>query len=196
MQKGKWAGLTLIGAVLSVFPASGSEIKTIENNEPLVMRIIFDDCLGFIKKGVAPFQGLSLSPITPKGADMLHAGRTDNGEKYHLFSDRYVVAWGQDNRARYCILLTSRPSDEPTMLGVKRTGFLERLTKRADAAGMTENDLPVTFSPLHTTSWREPDIDGKSGLRMVVMPTDSSEDQDMVDAGLIVIATEPYSEKI
>lgn len=195
MQKLHWIGIALIGYVLSNSPAMASEPQAIENNEPLVMRIIFDDCIGFIKKDITPFEGLSLSPITPKGTDMLHAGRTGKGEKRHLFSDLYVVAWGQDNRTRYCILLTSRTSDEPAMLGVTRTGFLERLTKRADAVGMTENDLPASFSPFHNTSWREPDVNGNLGLRMSVMPTDSSEDQERVDAGLIIVAAEPYSEE-
>lgn len=195
MQKQQWIGIALIGCVLSNSPVMASEPQTIKNNETLVMRIIFDDCLGFIKKDITPFEGLSLSPITPKGRDMLHAGRTSKGEIRHLFSDRYVIAWGQDNRTRYCILLTSRPSDEPTMLGVKRAGFLERLTKRADAVGMTENNLPAIFSPLHTTSWREPDDDGNLGLRILVMPTDSSDDQEMVDAGLIIVTAEPYREE-
>ncbi len=60
---------------------------------------------------------------------------------------------------------------------------------------MTENDLPETFSPLHATSWREPDLDGNLGLRIAVMPIDSSEDREMVDAGLIIVAAEPYSEE-
>jgi len=195
MQKSQWIGIALIGVVLWNSPAIASEPQTIDNNEPLVMRIIFDDCLGFIKTDITPFEGLSLSPITSKGRDMLNLRHTGKGQMHHLFSDRYVVAWGQDNRSRYCILLTSRPSDEPAMLGVKRTGFLERLTKRADAVGMTENDLPETFSPLHATSWREPDDDDNLGLRLVVMPTDGSDDQEMADAGLIVVAAEPYGEE-
>ncbi|MEP2104124.1 MAG: hypothetical protein ABJP02_13745 [Parasphingorhabdus sp.] len=188
MQRSKWAGLTLLGSILASPSVSASEPQAIEDNEPTVMRIIFDDCLSFVYKDVAPFEGLTLLPITAKGKDMLRARYAESGPVYHLFSDRYVVAWGEDSEDRYCILLTSRPSDRPMMLGVERAGFPERLSKRADAAGMTKNDMPGPFSPLHTMSWRAPDEDGRSGLRMVVMPTDGVEDQKMVDAGLIVVA--------
>lgn len=193
MKSARWAGLTLLVSTLNAPAALASEPQTIEDNEPLVMRIIFDDCLGFIQEDITPFADLKLLPITAKGKDTLRARYTKNGTVYHLFSDRYVVTWGEDNQDRYCILLTSRPSEKPMMLGVKRAGFLERLTKRADAVGMTENTLPAEFSPLYTTSWREPLDDGMSELRMVVMPTGGSEDQEMVDAGLIMVAADVYS---
>ncbi|QTD56382.1 hypothetical protein [Parasphingorhabdus cellanae] len=190
MQTAKWMRLKYAG--LAIFcclsSASASEVKTIPDNETLVMRIIFDDCLGFIQKDITPFQGLLLLPITVKGSDALRARYTENGAIHHLFSDRYVVAWGEDSDDRYCIVLTSRPSDQPMMLGVKRAGFLKRLTKRADAAGMTENNMPGPFSPLYTMSWRSPDEDGQSGLRMVVMPSGSSKDKQIADAGIIVVA--------
>lgn len=193
MKIAMWAGLTLLISTLPVPSAFASEPQIIEDNEPLVMRIIFDDCIGFIKEDIAPFKGLSLLPITAEGRDWLPRSRRDKGETRHLFSDRYVVAWGEDNMSRYCMVLTSIPSEKPMMLGVKRSGFLERLTKRADAIGMTENDLPAIFSPLYTTSWREPLDDGMSELRMVVMPTGGQDDQEMVDAGLIMVAADVYS---
>lgn len=193
MQKAKWIGLALIGAVLSVSPAFASEVKTIEDNETLVMRIIFDDCLGFIQKDIAPFEGLSLLPITAQGRDMLPVRRRDKGETRHLFSTRYVVAWGEDYESRYCMVLTSIPADEPTMLGVKRKGFMDRVTKRADAVGMTENSLPEKFTPVQTTSWREPLDDGMSELSLTVLPTIVSEDGKMADAGLIILAADVYS---
>ncbi|WP_108810173.1 hypothetical protein [Sphingorhabdus sp. Alg231-15] len=188
MRKSQWVAMALLGSVLSALPVAASEPRTIEDNEPLVMRIIFDDCLGFVQKDIAPFEGLALLPITARGRDMVRARYTENGAIHHLFSDRYVVAWGEDSEDRYCILLTSRPSDEPMMLGVEPAGFPTRLTERADAVGMTENDMPGEFSPLNTMSWRKPDADGKPGLRMVVMPTDGVEGQKIVDAGLIVVA--------
>lgn len=193
MQKVKWAGLSLLASLLSAPSAFASEPQIIEDNEPLVMRIIFDDCIGFIKNDIAPFKNLSLLPITTEGKDTLRARYIKSGPVYHLFSDRYVIAWGEDNQDRYCILLTSRPSDKPMMLGVKRAGFLKRLTKRADAVGMTENTLPDIFSPLHTTSWREPLDDGMSEMRMVVMPTGGQDDQEIVDAGLIMVVADVYS---
>lgn len=193
MQKAKWAGLSLLALLLSAPSAFASEPQIIEDHEPLVMRIIFDDCIGFIKKDIVPFKDLSLLPITTKGKDTLRARYTKSGPVYHLFSDRYVVAWGEDNQDRYCILLTSRPSDKPMMLGVKRAGFLKRLTKRADAVGMTENSLPDIFSPLYTTSWREPLDDGMSEMRMVVMPTGGQDDQKIVDAGLIMVVADVHS---
>ncbi len=188
MRKYQRIAIALLGSVLSAFPVAASEPRTIENNEPLVMRIIFDDCLGFIQNDIVPFEGLALLPITAKGKDMVRARYTENGAIHHLFSDRYVVAWGEASEDRYCILLTSRPSDKTMMLGVERAGFPQRLTERADAVGMTENDMPGNFSPLNTMSWRKPDEDDKPGLRMVVMPTDGMEDQKIVDAGLIVVA--------
>ena len=193
MHKATWLGLTAFLSLVSSPLASASEPPSIEDNETLVMRIIFDDCLGFIQKDITPFEGLSLSPITAQGRDMLPVRRRTNGEIRHLFSDRYVVTWGEDNESRYCMVLTSLPSDKPMMLGVKREGFLERLTKRADAVGMTENDLPAEFSPLHTTGWREPYDDGMSELRMVVMPAGGQDGQEMVDAGLIMVAADVYS---
>ncbi|GAA0483313.1 hypothetical protein GCM10009096_27140 [Parasphingorhabdus litoris] len=193
MQTTKWTGLkyavsTFLCAILPITAASASEVDAIADNEPRVMRIIFDDCLGFVQNDIAPFAGMMLLPITDKGRDVLHPRYATNDSLFHLFSDRYVVTWGEDEEDRYCILLTSQPSHEPMMLGVERTSFLERLTKRANAVGMTENGMPGPFSPLNTMSWRTPDEDGKTKLRMVVMPSGGSDDQDMVDAGIIIVA--------
>ncbi|VDC23280.1 hypothetical protein [Pseudogemmobacter humi] len=158
-----------------------------QTDEPLVMRLIFEDCLGYVTAKKPPFEGLALAPIPPEAEASLPAASAGIANRHQLLSPRYFAIWGEDEDVRLCMIQTMISSDEPMLL-VETEGFLDRITARAAAHGMTEADVGEEFSPFYTNDWSEPGDDGSTGLRMVVMPTGGTEDGALADAGLIIVA--------
>lgn len=171
----------------------------IEENEPLVMRLIFEDCLGYVRDGNEPFQGLATQPAAPEAIDRLPTRMPDREKAVELLSPRYIAAWGADGDYRYCAVHTVRNDDGSIvgsgLLGVPPEGFLERITKRAVAEGLTESFLGDEFSPLEINSWSEPETGYEVGplkpISFSLMPTDGMKDGSLLDAGLFVMGGPP-----
>jgi hypothetical protein len=173
---------------------SAAHAQSIEENEALVMQIIFEDCLGFVRDDRVPFEALNLSqagnevlPYFPKGA---RADISSGAIKVsYLFGKTYVVSWGEDMSSRHCVVQdVNRKAAGERWLGVDPVGFLDRVTKRADAAGLTKNTLPDEFTALATTSWREPVANPFDGLRISLLPSQWEPVNGLMDVGLIIVA--------
>ena len=54
----------MLFALAALTPALPATAQEIEENEALAMRLIFDDCLGYVKDGIEPFEGLETSDLT------------------------------------------------------------------------------------------------------------------------------------
>lgn len=170
-----------------------AQAQDIELNEPLVIRIIFSDCLAFIQYDATPFDGLDLLPITEDGLESLPTGlRESPGVKMrHLLSSRYIAAWGADDTVRYCVVMTNAGSDQPMQLGVTTDGFLDRMTERTAKIGLTDTLLSPPLSPLGTNTWEEPGFEPLVGRRITILPTAESAEGAIMDIGIINVAAGP-----
>lgn len=185
----------IAAALLCPLPLCASEVQA---GEPLVMRIIFEDCLGYIRHGRVPFQGLATRPAHPERIRELPARMPDREKSVELLSPRYVASWGEDMNARHCRVSSSHAAgvaEVPALLGVPAKGFLERVTARAAAEGMREGSVADELSPLSVNSWSEPQTDEGNGARRHVsfslVATTRADARGMVDAGIIVMGGPP-----
>ena len=164
----------------------------------MVMRLIFDDCLGYVRHGRTPFQGLATRPASQVAAEHFPALMPNREQIVELLSPRYAAAWGEDQDYRYCILRTifdDLPSRGPGLLGVRPPGFVARVTERAVAEGFTERSPENEFSFIVINTWSEPDTGHDSGplrpVRFNMIPSDISADGSLADAGLMVMGGPP-----
>ena len=177
-------------------PARAEEIR---ENEPLVMRLVFEDCLGYLRHGRIPFEALPTRPASAAVAKQFPAAMPDRNQIVELLSPRYAAAWGADGNGRHCIVKTIGdpwPPPPPGLLGVRPEEFVARVTARAAAEGITDHPPPNEhFSPLIMTTWAEPDTGHDTGplrpIRIVIAPTSRNEDASLMDVGLIVAAGPP-----
>ncbi|MGQ4275022.1 hypothetical protein [Terrihabitans sp. B22-R8] len=176
--------------------------EPIQPNGDLVMRLIFEDCLGYIRHGRQPFTGLETRQASPEALQGLHSPATSRAGTVQLLSPRYVADWGSDASASFCMIQTVRddkgePISPSGHLGVEPKGFIGRVTERAVREGFTERDVGEELSPLFISTWRQPDngqeIGPESPIRFVIMPTGEDDANGLVDAGLIVMRGPPRS---
>ncbi|KQQ31281.1 hypothetical protein ASF53_00765 [Methylobacterium sp. Leaf123] len=179
---------------LAALPARAVEI---EENEPLVMRLIFEDCLGYIRHGRTPFEGLATRPASREAIDQLPPRAPDREKAVELLSPRYVASWGQDADGRHCLIFTvwsALRDGLPARLGVRTKGILQRIDARARQEGFTEAGIAEAFSPLATSFWSETSTGHESGpLRPVsfsILPTGGDE-----ASGLIVMGGPPQGRR-
>ncbi|MBO1018498.1 hypothetical protein IPV08_00755 [Methylobacterium sp. SD274] len=185
----------LLAACLAAFPASAAPI---EENEPLVMRIIFEDCLGYIRHGRTPFRGLATRPASREAIDTIPHRAPDREKAVELLSPRYVASWGQDNNGRHCLIRTvwqAEPDARPMRLGVRSEGFLQRVDARARAEGLTSSGMADAFTPISVSSWSEGETGHDSGpLRPVsfsLVASAADEARGLADAGVIAMGGPP-----
>ena len=153
------------------------------------MRIVFEECLPFVRGGKAPFGPMKTFALTDRGEQALALPSRVKpfAEVAHLFNERYVVAWGVGPTYRFCHLQSRWDATEPMLLGVRKNGFLDRVTGKARANGIPLGDVGTEFSPLHTSSWFEREGGAADGVSFTVMPTGANADESILDAGLIVM---------
>lgn len=195
----------LAACLLASHPAGAQTMpaEAIRENEPLVMRLIFEDCLGYVRHGRTPFKGLATRPASPAAAAQIPGPMFSFGPKVELLSPRYVAAWGSGEGSRYCSVLTVLAGNAPSggrgagpgLLGVRPDGFIARVTARAVAHGITERSVGEEFSPTSLNSWYDRETGHNSGpLRPIsfsLIPTGNTGDGGLVDAGLIVMGGPP-----
>lgn len=184
--------LAVLAAVLLMCPAGASaRAAEVEENEALVMRIVFEDCLGYIRNGKTPFQGLHTGPASDEAAKTLHPMMRAYGTVMELLSPRYVASWGEAPDSRFCAVMTVYGITAPGQLGVRPDAFIARVTERAAAAGLTQAETSGVFSPINSTRWSEPvtgtDANPKRPVSVSIMPTSANADESLLDAGLIVM---------
>ena len=167
-------------------------------NEPLVMRIIFEDCLGYVRHGRTPFAGLATRPASRAAIEQLSARMPDRGNAVELLSPRYVASWGEDPDGRHCFVGTVFAAMEagvPVRLGVPAAGFLRRVTLRAAAAGLPDAMVADELSPLATSRWSEPETGHDRGplrpVSMSILATAPADARGIAEAGLIVMGGPP-----
>ncbi|MEE7458437.1 hypothetical protein MPAR168_08995 [Methylorubrum populi] len=185
----------LLAACLAALPAHSAEI---EENEPLVMRLIFEDCLGYIRHGRTPFGGLATRPASREAIDQLPRRAPDREKAVELLSPRYVASWGRDADGRHCLIFTvwsGLRDGLPMRLGVRAKDFLGRVTEKARAAGLNEALPADAFSPLATSLWSETSTGHDSGplrpVSLTILPTGGDEVGGLMDAGLIAMGGPP-----
>lgn len=185
----------LFAACLAAIPVRAAPI---EENEPLVMRIIFEDCLGYIRHGRTPFQGLATRPASREAIDTIPRRAPDREKAVELLSPRYVASWGQDGHGRHCLIRTvwqAEPDARPMRLGVRSEGFLQRVDARARAEGLTSSGMADAFTPISVSSWSEGETGHDSGpLRPVsfsLVASAADEAGGLADAGVIAMGGPP-----
>ncbi|MDU7519938.1 MAG: hypothetical protein E7K72_00860 [Roseomonas mucosa] len=185
--------LPLIAAtLLAALPARAAELQ---RDEPLVMRIIFEDCLGYVRVGRTPFAGLPTRPATAAAVGRLPARMPDRDRAIELLSPRYTASWGEDANGRHCYVGSSYEADQaglPGLLGAPVRGFLKRVTARATAEGLTQNGVADELSTLSTSYWSEPETGHDRGpgrpVSVSLMATTGPDASGIADAGLILMS--------
>lgn len=185
----------IAAALLAAHPLRAAGI---ERNEALVMRIMFEDCLGYVRRGQMPFGGLKTRPARAKVIETLPALMPGRERAVELLSPRYVASWGQDTNGRHCYVGSSFEAvaaGARALLGVPVQGFLERVTTRAAAEGLTAVGVADEFSPLSTSFWSEPETGHDSGpgrpVSVSLMATTAPDADGIADAGLILMGGPP-----
>jgi hypothetical protein len=188
--------LPLLAAALLV--ASPARAATLEKNEPLVMRIIFEDCLGYVRQGRMPFRNLPTRPASAEVIEGLPSRMPDRERSVELLSLRYVASWGEDANGRHCTVgpvLAAVQAGAPGLLGVPVKGFLGRVTARAVAEGLRVAEVADSFSPLGLSSWSELATGHDSGpMRPVsfsLVATTPADARGIAEAGLIAMGGPP-----
>ena len=162
--------------------------QDITENEALLMRIVFDDCIGFVEENRPPFSDLSTLPITQAGKHLVPLKLRETGQIRHLFSPRYVAAWGDDTQRRYCMIMTDPVAGGDMVLGVRYDGFIDRFTARAASVGISNAYPDNALSALVLSTWDVPNMPENKRLSVTLVPTGASEDESILDVGLIVVA--------
>lgn len=187
--------LLIAATLLIVLPARAAEV---ESNEPLVMRIIFEDCLGYVRRGQVPFAGLPTRPAAAAAIGRLPARMPNRDKAVELLSPRYTASWGEDANGRHCYVGSSFEADQAGLRGLlvaPAQGFLERATARANAEGLTEAGVAEELSPLASSYWSEPETGHDRGsLRPVsvsVLATTAPDARGVAEVGLILMGGPP-----
>ncbi len=178
----------LLAASSGVAPAHAAAV---EENEALVMRIVFEECLGYIRSGTMPFVGLHTGPASEEAAKTLHPMMRAHGTAVELLSPRYVASWGEAADSRFCAVMTVYGTPDPGKLGVRPESFIAHVDDRAAQAGLTLAETSGVFSPVNSTRWAEPvtgtDAVPQRPVSVSIMPTAATADESLMDAGLIVM---------
>ena len=194
-MRGVLRRLLLLGCMLAVRPAYADVVKP---DEPLVMRLIFEECLGFIRDGRVPFAGLATQPASSQARDEFPSGMPNRDQIVELLSPRYAAAWGSDGSASHCMVRTVLDPalpNVPGLLGVDPVGFIGRVAKRAGAVGLTEHSPEPDLSPLVVPYWSEPETGQDAGprrpVRIAVMPGGANDARTLLDVGIIIVSGPP-----
>ena len=190
--------LPLLVAVLLPMAAPPAFPATVAPDEPLVMQIIFEDCLGYVRRGSTPFQGLATRPAAAAGIEQLPARMPNRDKAVELLSPRYLASWGEDADSRHChvgVVFAAVEAGAPVRLGVRAAGFLQRVTRRATDEGLRDALVADELSPLAISTWSEPQTGHDRGpLRPVSMSrlaTTPADAEGIAEAGLIVMGGPP-----
>lgn len=181
--------------VLAIRPAYADEVQS---NEPLVMRLIFEECLGFMLHDRMPFQGLAIRPAPSEVKGEFPALMPQRDQIVELLSPRYAAVWGDDSHNRYCMMRSigdASPLRGPGLFGVNPAGFLARVTKRASKLGLTDHPSELKLSPYVVPYWSQPRTGHVSGpLRPVMfslLTNASSDDRKIADVSFVVMSGPP-----
>lgn len=193
MIRSRRSPLPAVLAILLATSAIGTPARAaaVEENEALVMRIVFEDCLGYIRGSKTPFVGLHTGPASEAAIKTLHPMMRAHGTVVELLSPRYVASWGEAPDSRFCAVMTVYDATDPGKLGVRPEGFIAHVNERAAKAGLTEGETSGVFSPVSSTRWSEPVTGSDAGpnrpVSMSIMPTSANADGSVLDAGLIIM---------
>lgn len=192
--------LLLLAAALLV--ASPVRAAMLEKNEPLVMRIIFEDCFGYVREGRVPFAGLLTRPASADAIAQLPSRMPDRERAVEFLSPRYVASWGEDANGRHCYVgtvLLAVQRGMPGLLGVPVKGFLGRVTARATAEGLRDAVVADAFSPLGLSSWSESATGHDTGpgrpVSFSLIATTPADARGVAEAGLILMGGPPGGQR-
>ncbi|MCJ2029779.1 hypothetical protein MKK50_10265 [Methylobacterium sp. J-043] len=163
------------------------------------MRLIFEDCLGYIRHGRTPFEGLATRPASRDALDQLPSRVPNREQAIELLSPRYVASWGRDADGRHCLIFTvwsALRDGLPARLGVRAKSILPRIDARARREGLTESGMASEFSPLATSYWSEGGTGHDRGpqrpISFSLLATGTGDEaRGLMDAGVIVMGGPP-----
>jgi len=193
-RSGALAGALLIASVGAGGAARGEPVA---ENEALVMRVIFDDCLGYVRDNRTPFAGLRTRPAPPAALRSLRSPPSGRVGTVELLSPRYIAHWGTSEGDRYCTINRAdygHTKAGSATLGVRRAGFVARVDARAARAGLTQRDGDE-LSPVSLLSWSQPGRDAPTGpgrpISFTIIPTAADERTGMVEIGTFAMGGPP-----
>jgi hypothetical protein len=158
------------------------------DNKALVLRLIFQDCLGFVRDGRRPFAGLDLAPLRPEVEAALPAAAKALPDRHQLLSERYFTYWGESGTDRLCVISAADDYARfPPLLTFRHEGFLARISQRADEERLTDHALPDRFDMFGTPVWSEPG-QNPSELRIVAIPYEPTVEGVPIDMGIVLVA--------
>lgn len=178
--------------VQAPLPAAAPQIN---ENEELAMRLIFEDCVGYVRYDREPFRTYETAPVAPDSEATLSLPPHIIGkaEVRMLFPPRYAATWGNDGQFKFCMITT--PLDENRRprgigrLGARVDGFVDRLTQRARMEGVPYVDLiSEEFRPPSGNMWSEkPGEEAETAMVIMVIPTEVTVNGAIADAGAIMV---------
>ncbi len=143
-------------------PANG----VAQPREALVTSLIFDECMGFVLHGNAPFTEFDLLP-----ARISPARLEGSAQAAGMFAVAYVAKWGKDPELGLGFCIVERENQTKAALGVVRDGFLKRLDARAQAEGLVNSNPAPRLTAEFWNVWQSP---GQArGLQITFAVTDT-----------------------
>ncbi|MEO0930929.1 MAG: hypothetical protein AAFY14_09805 [Pseudomonadota bacterium] len=115
------------------------------------MSLIFDECLGYVQEGNAPFTDYALQP-----ARLSPARLEGTAQAASMFDGAYEARWGTDPELDMAFCIVDRKDTAQAALGVIREGFLTQLDERATAHGLVNEDPAPKLSTEFWNVWQRP----------------------------------------
>lgn len=155
---------TLIRAMLCALallplPTAAQDVGA---NEAQVMRLIFDDCLGFVTDGTEPFTDMEANTLTRDEQQRLGLFGDQNRSARLINNGTYIAMWGKTEDMRSCVIATGERQILAPQLIVRKEDFIAQMTLRAGALGLGVGAGNPKDDGLR--SWVEPGVLAGEGL--------------------------------
>jgi|GEM_PF-2133969 len=175
----------LFALTLLPLPAAAQDF---EENEALLMRLTFDDCAGFVKDGIDPFDGLETEELSAEEKSVVeHIGKDVSATV--IQNRTYFASWGTFAGIKICIIFRGFERQDQQTSGIP----LQRLLDQAD---LRAEDLGLLISPQDTDSgfverdWIEAGVDRRKAL-MVSMTLNVHQDVATIEGVTISMSLPP-----
>jgi hypothetical protein len=149
----------LFTLALLPLPAAAQDF---EANEALLMRLIFDDCVGFVKDGIEPFDGLKTEEPSAEEKSLVELTGKDLSATV-IQNRTYLAWWGTVAGKKACTIFRGVERQDQQTSGIP----LQRLLDQAD---LRAKDLGLEITPQDTDSrfverdWIEAGVDRRKAL--------------------------------
>ncbi|MEZ5798026.1 MAG: hypothetical protein R3D63_11425 [Paracoccaceae bacterium] len=131
----------------------------------LVLRLMFDDCLGFARDGAEPFDGVAAPAFDAADVRALRPYFPASARAFRLDGQPYLAFIGTDSGRRFCAVLQA-VEDAPDGMQLD-AAFIEAASDRAAGLGLVLDHRQDSYGRTDAL-WRQPQFQQDPTLGIVV----------------------------